>query len=124
MSDPGRTILVVDDEKTVRDLIRWILEEAGFTVLEAGDGDEALEVFRSSGADLVLTDLVMPDREGIETITELRRIDRSARIIAMSGAIDSDTYLKLAGTLGAVCTLNKPFRRDELLAAIDAALTD
>ena len=88
------------------------------------DGNDGLAKFRANPIDLVLMDLVMPTKEGIETIMELHREFSDAKIIAMSGAIHSEGYLRLAGRLGASRTLDKPFTADRLLSAVDTALGD
>jgi DNA-binding response OmpR family regulator len=118
-------ILVVDDEPLLRRTLRTILERAGHVVDEAGDGNQALRAFAAERPDLVITDIVMPDREGIETIAQLRGENPGVPIIAMSGggSAGSTLFLELARQLGATRTLNKPIRQAELLAAVDACLT-
>jgi YesN/AraC family two-component response regulator len=101
-----------------------ILKQGGHCVTEACDGKEGLEKFRANQIDLVLMDVVMPTKEGLETIIELRRDFPDAKIIAMSGAIHSESYLKIAGRLGASRTIDKPFNGDELLSAVNTALGD
>ena len=120
--DGTRTILVIDDEENIRELVRAVLENAGYRVLDAIDGDSGLEMFRANHVDLIITDLIMPGKEGIETITELRREQSDQKIIAMSGAVDSSTYLHLAGSLGADETLAKPFKVSELVEAVERLL--
>jgi DNA-binding NtrC family response regulator len=115
-------ILVIDDDAAVRSLTSDALRRVGHHVSEAGDGKEGLSKFRTDGADLVITDLVMPTNEGIETIMELRRDFPEAKIIAMSGALHSKDYLQLAGRLGALRTLDKPFTTDRLLSVVATAL--
>ena len=105
-------ILVVDDEEGIRTLIRNMLVREGHQVTTACDGVEALRVVDSQAVDLVITDLIMPEMEGVEMISELRRRFPAIKIIAMSGggmggAVD---YLRLAKALGAGQTLAKPFR--------------
>ena len=117
-------ILVVDDEAMLRSTFRSILEKAGHTVVEAGDGDECLKAFRQQRPDLILIDIVMPKREGVETVGELRRLDPHIPIIAMSGGGSAGTtlFLDLAVNLGATEALHKPIRREALLAAVDKHL--
>ena len=95
-------------------------------LIEADSGKDALQVCRTEPPDLVLTDLIMPDTDGMEVIRELRRSAPDVKIIAMSGGgrVDALDYLWIARRLGAVCTLNKPFQTGELVEAIDRALSE
>jgi DNA-binding NtrC family response regulator len=113
---PG-TILVVDDEAGIRSLLRQILVEAGYRVLEAKDGREAQLQVEGSEVDLVITDLAMPDKDGIETIQALHRERPRLKMIAMSGQF-SGPSLQAAEALGAQASLDKPIQRDELLDAV------
>jgi DNA-binding response OmpR family regulator len=117
-------ILLVDDDPDIRSLLKIMLTGEGHEVVEATDGAEALEVAQTQPFDLVLTDLIMPDKEGIETIMELRKKFPRIRIIAMSGGGVGrhGDYLGLAGKLGAMRTLAKPFGVNELKEAVDAVL--
>jgi CheY-like chemotaxis protein len=115
-------ILVVDDDELVRSLAAETLRQDGHLVTEAADGQEGLAQFRASRADLVLTDLVMPVKEGIEMIMELRREYPDTKIIAMSGVVHCHNYLQIAEKLGALRSLGKPFTKDGLLYAVDEAL--
>lgn len=119
-------ILVVDDNAGMRLLLKRILTSAGYDVEEAPDGQVALEIYFRQPSDVVITDLIMPGKEGLETIRELRRRDADARIIAMSaggsGGHGLEQYLKTAKLLGAVRILAKPFSRDEVLKAVSDAL--
>ncbi len=121
--DRTQTILVIDDEENIRELVRAVLENAGYEVLDAADGDIGLEVFRSNQVDLIITDLIMPGKEGIETISELRKQQSDLKIIAISGAVDSSTYLHLAGQLGADETIAKPFHVNELVETVGRLLS-
>ena len=114
-------ILVIDDEEMLR---RTLLERAGHTVVEAEDGKHGLAQFEVQRPDLVLTDIIMPNCEGVETIGEMRRQAPDLPIIAMSGggSRGGDLFLTLAEQLGASATLSKPIRQAELVAAVDAAL--
>jgi CheY-like chemotaxis protein len=114
-------ILVIDDDAALRRVINRTLTHAGHQVAEAEDGAQALRVFNANPADLVVTDIFMPQKEGIETILELRRDHPSVRILAISGNVD-DFYLDFAQNLGAEGTLKKPFRAEELLREIDKLL--
>lgn len=113
-------ILVVDDEAPIRDVMRKMLERAGHVVIEAGDGLEAMQVFEASPTDLVITDILMPDQEGLQTIMELRRDYPDLKIIAISGGgvVGPQTYLRMAEGFGADRTLSKPFTMNDLLEAV------
>jgi DNA-binding response OmpR family regulator len=113
-------VLIIDDDEQVRAFLFEILERAGFAVVEAANGMEGLKLYRSQPTDLVITDLIMPEKEGVETIVELRREFPNARVIAISGGGRSGTkdYLAIAAKLGARRTVAKPFSRQELLDAV------
>jgi CheY-like chemotaxis protein len=119
-------ILVVDDEPAIRLLMRRTLTSAGYEVDEAPDGAAALEIYSREPSTLVVTDLVMPGKEGLETIIELRRRDPAVRIIAISGGGEGqrglEQYLKTARLLGAIRVLQKPFSPQELLDAVAEVL--
>jgi CheY-like chemotaxis protein len=117
-------ILVIDDEQMLRRTLRALLERAGHTVVEAEDGKEGLAQFGIQKPDLVLTDIIMPNSDGVETIGEIRRRAPETPIIAMSGggSIGGDLFLTLAEQLGASATLAKPIRQAELIAAVERAL--
>jgi CheY-like chemotaxis protein len=113
-------ILVVDDEEGVRQWLDKVLEQAGYAVVTAADGAEALRLCREQPADLVIIDLFMPEKEGLETIKELRQMRQDQKVIAISGGgrlVEGD-YLALARNLGATRTLSKPFSAEEILHAI------
>ncbi|MEE9394068.1 MAG: response regulator [Planctomycetota bacterium] len=117
-------ILVIDDDDGVRMLLRRILEQEGYEVEEARNGAIGVRSFRASPVDLVITDIIMPDKEGISTILELREVSEEIKIIAISGGgrISSADHLRTAEDLGVFCTFKKPFDRKELLGAISEAL--
>ena len=121
-----KRVLVIEDDGSVRSLIRKILEGEGYEVLEAPDGDQGVRTFRDERPDLVLTDIFMPEKEGLETISELGLLDPAVRVIAISGGGNMGILnpLPMAAKLGAVRTLAKPFGRRELLEAVVAALED
>jgi CheY-like chemotaxis protein len=118
------SILVIDDDNDLRTVICAILEDEGYQVDEASDGGEGLDQYRSRPTDLVLTDLIMPGQEGVETIMELRKEFPEVRIIAMSGGgrAEAGSVLGFANKLGASETLEKPFSRDVLLQTIEKVL--
>jgi|FLOH01.1.fsa_nt_gi CheY-like chemotaxis protein len=117
-----KRILVVDDEADVRRVACSFLEDAGYETLEAANGVEAIEVMLRIPCDLVLTDLVMPEKEGAETVMELRKTYPGLAIIAMSGVVGAEFYLRAARMLGAGATLLKPFTREELVESVEAML--
>jgi two-component system chemotaxis response regulator CheY len=114
-------ILVVDDKEFIRDLIKEILDPLGHTVFTASSGKEAFQLCHKRSFDLLITDLEMPDMDGIELIGSLRGVQRDLPILAISGAF-SGRFLRIAKALGAVGTLAKPFRVVELLAMVDKVL--
>ena len=115
-------ILVIDDDPDTRAMLEQILKSAGYEVILAADGREGVERYRTSPADLVITDLYMPIQDGSETIRELRSCFPEAAIIAMSGRTDTGAMLSIAQKLGAVGILHKPFLTDELIDAVAKAL--
>ncbi len=119
--DPLARILVADDEAGVRAFLRTVLEEDGYEVIEAADGGQALKEVRAGHVDLVITDLVMPEQEGIETIQALRKEVPGIGIIAVSGAFGGQ-YLSTARMLGADAVLLKPLGADVLLAQVTEVL--
>ena len=120
-ASPSARILVVDDESSVRKFLRAVLEKAGHRVDEASDGALALRYLAKSKVDLVITDLVMPEKEGIEMIQVLRREHPSVPVIAISGA-GGGAYLHIARALGAAAVLSKPLDGDALLHEVAQAL--
>jgi two-component system, chemotaxis family, chemotaxis protein CheY len=120
-----KKILLVDDDEPLRRMIRLTLEQRGFSVVEAKDGNDALAEHTKSPCDLILTDVLMPQRDGLELILALRQVAPSPKLIAMSGGgqLSAARYLRIARRLGAVRILEKPFTAPELIAAIDDAIT-
>jgi CheY-like chemotaxis protein len=114
----GRRILVVDDDDLVRGVLRDMLELAGHEVYEAQNGAEALARLRHSGVDLMLTDLVMPDCDGIEVLRKVREDYPDLPVLAMSGAQSASVYLSAAKALGAGAVLAKPIGPLALAAAV------
>jgi YesN/AraC family two-component response regulator len=113
-------ILIIDDEEMVRDVLRQTLEREGYHVEAAADGERGLALFQSWRPDLVITDILMPGKEGLETIRELRAEDPDVQIIAISGGGDRGdlNFLRAASMFGAVRTLSKPISRDDLLPMV------
>lgn len=119
----GAMILVVDDEEAIRVFFSGVLSEAGYRVVQAADGEEALEKVCENKLDLVLTDLVMPEREGMETIDLLRRSYPELKIVAVSGAFGGG-FLPTARALGARAVLAKPVSPDVLLDTVARVLSE
>jgi CheY-like chemotaxis protein len=119
-------ILIIDDEPLVRAVLRSILERNGYTVMDASDGRAGLALWRHTPSDLVLTDIFMPNTDGIEVILQLTRVWPQAKIIAMTGGAKNgdftSTVAPAALRLGAQRILVKPFTKQTLLAAISAVL--
>jgi len=119
-------VLVIDDEEQVRTLIREVLEGAGHEVMEAGNGREAMKLYEANPTNVVITDLVMPEQDGLEIIRELRRRFPAVKIIAVSGAqqkLNLD-LLYVAEKLGALRTLEKPFEIRKLVALVEELLQE
>lgn len=115
-----KQVLLVDDDEALRRVLSEMLRRAGYAVRVAEDGDVALKMLRQGPVDLVITDLIMPNKEGLETIRELRQIQPGLKILAISGGgrMPPDVYLLLAGHLGANQTLTKPFSSSKLLETV------
>jgi DNA-binding response OmpR family regulator len=113
-------ILVIDDDPHVSGFLHALLTREGYEVELAADGAKGLKAFEAAPSDLVITDIIMPEREGIEVITQLRKLSPSTRIIAISGGgrMGPDAYLPLARNLGASRAFAKPLDKNELLAAV------
>ena len=121
------SILVVDDEDQIRQLIRETLEQAGYHVTEARDGKEALQQYRLAPADVVIMDILMPDQDGLETTATLRREFPNVKVIAITGGSDMIgilNFLDVAKMLGAHRVLQKPFEMKTLLDTVQAELQD
>jgi CheY-like chemotaxis protein len=124
MSGGPRRILVVDDSADIRGFMRAALEHEGYRVALAANGREALEQQRTHAAELLITDIFMPDVDGIETIARFKSEFPAVRVIAMSagGAARMQDYLRIAGYIGADAVLAKPFGVEELIRAVRRAL--
>ena len=116
------SILVIDDDEALCRAVAETLTKAGYETRMFHDGQEALRRFEDDPTDIVLTDVFMPNLDGLEVIAMLRRISPSTCIVAMSGydSADDIDYLKVAKAFGATSTLKKPFRSAELLKAVAA----
>lgn len=105
-TQPLRTVLLVDDEPEIRELLHEILNEHNCNVFQAENGKDAFQLSRNEKIDVLITDLIMPEQEGIETVRQFRQTYPEMKIIAISGA--ADVYLHMARILGADATLRKP----------------
>lgn len=116
------TVLVIDDEPMVRAMLRTVLENAGYRVAEADDGVNGLEALKQYPFGIVITDIMMPNMEGIETIREIRRGFPDTGIVAISGGgtTGNMSYLRMAAVLGADRTLGKPMLVRDLLEAVSS----
>jgi CheY-like chemotaxis protein len=117
-------ILLIDDDEQFRTMLRQLMERNGYEVTEASGGKEGIRLYRESPTDLVITDLIMPGKDGIETIQELKKEFPDIKVIAISGGgrLGPQDYLHLAKMLGARRTLTKPINLTELLKAIEEIL--
>jgi DNA-binding response OmpR family regulator len=117
-------ILVIDDDKLIRSMVSQTLIAQGHEVIEAGDGNEGIDIYCRSQPDLVITDIIMPEKEGLETIKEIRDRSPQARILAISGGgrLGTMDFLQIARKLGADRILHKPFDPDELLDMVEDTL--
>jgi CheY-like chemotaxis protein len=114
-------ILVIDDDKLVREMLVQMLEKEGYEIESASDGDIALKKFHTYNPDLIVTDIIMPEKEGIELIQRFLIEKPDVKIIAISGGalnIDSQSTLQMAKALGAHTTLTKPLSRNEFVTAV------
>ena len=119
------TILVVDDDALVRESIRRVLEKSGHTVTEAPDGKVALRHFAGNPTELVVSDVYMPDMDGIEFLMRLREAFPEVKTLMISGGgkLSSENVLDAASLLGADRVLDKPFSLEELQEAVEAVLS-
>jgi DNA-binding response OmpR family regulator len=119
-----KRILVIDDEVGIRRALRTVLELAGYEVREARNGQDAMRLWREEESDLVITDIHMPDKDGIETILELRALSPDLPIIAVSGSGEkkSRDLLQDAKLSGSIWTMDKPFGLTELLKRVSEVL--
>ncbi len=117
-------ILIVDDDEPIRKTLRRMLEPAGYDVVEAADGREGVELYKEDSVDLVLMDLIMPEKEGIQAAAELRHYDPEVKIIAISGGgrIGNIQVLRIAQKFGIEHALPKPIRLGKLLALVNEVL--
>ncbi|VAX22872.1 hypothetical protein MNBD_NITROSPINAE04-701 [hydrothermal vent metagenome] len=117
-------VMIIDDDQYVRSVVKQMLEAAGYVVTEASSGREGIEKHKENPADLIITDIIMPDEGGLETIMKLKRDYPKIKIIAISGGgrIVQVDFLDIAKNLGVLRTMQKPLERAELLTAVEEAL--
>lgn len=115
-------VLVIDDDKELRDLARRMLESGGHSVIEAVDGVEGVKEFKKESPDVVIADIIMPNADGLDVIRRILDIKPKAKIIAISGGgrLSGQTYLNHARKFGACAVLEKPFVPEQLLSLIDS----
>lgn len=113
-------ILIIDDEVQIREMLEQMLTREGYEVVNAPDGKVGMKVCREQHIDLIITDIIMPEKDGIEMILELRHDFPNLKVIAISGGgrLGPDGYLEMAKKLGAHKTFFKPFNRKEILDAV------
>lgn len=118
-------ILIIDDDDLLRGVLAKALTHAGHEVIQAADGQQGLDLFFATTVDLVITDLIMPVQEGVETILQLRQQNATIPIIAISGGVpNSKVYLEIAEKIGAKRILPKPFTPQELIKVISEVLAE
>ena len=115
-----KKILIIDDDDLFRDMMKKLLERAGYQVFEAMNGYDGLKMAEKMNADLIVTDIIMPEKEGIETIIELRKDHPETKIIAVSGGgrLTPEFHLSLAQKMGVQKSFAKPFDNKQFLAAV------
>ncbi|MBW1635787.1 MAG: response regulator [Deltaproteobacteria bacterium] len=115
-----KRILIIDDEQIVLEVLCKILELEGYEVVTAASGDEGIELFAQNPFDLVVTDMVMPGKDGLQTILALRQESPDLAVIAMSGGgtISKERYLAVAGYLDGIVTITKPFSLESITEAV------
>jgi two-component system cell cycle response regulator CpdR len=116
-----RKVLIIDDEPYILLMLKKMLEKAGYEVDMASNGKEGLDLFEKHAADLVITDIIMPDKEGLEIILEMKKQRPDLKIIAISGGgrISPESYLECAKHFGASRVFQKPFKQKELISAVN-----
>ena len=113
-------ILIIDDEPHILMMLKKMMEKAGYEIDLAANGKEGMELFQKSPSDLVITDIIMPEKEGLETIREMKRMQPKLKIIAMSGGgkISAENYLETASIFGATRIIQKPFTQNDMVSAV------
>jgi CheY-like chemotaxis protein len=119
-----KKILVIDDDAVVRETIIQVLESEGYLVVSAEDGRRGLACYRNEAPDLVITDIIMPEMEGLQALAQIRDLNPAAKMIAISGGarIGNTDFLEIARLLGASDVISKPFDPDDFLIRIGKCL--
>ena len=120
-------ILIIDDEPQIQTMLTKLFREEGYEVEAASNGNQGLQMFKASSYDLVITDIIMPEKEGLETIRDLKKIDPSVKIIVMTGGsnkYNSEMYLELGVKFGAITAFEKPIRRNQLLKKVKEIMSN
>lgn len=116
-------VLIIDDDEILNEMIAVLLQSHSFETISAFNGKEGVDALRNEGIDLVITDIIMPDKEGLQTIREIKSISPQTPIVAISGGGKNNAdYLSMAGLMGADRTFRKPFDHEEFLTAINELL--
>lgn len=118
----SRTILIADDNDDILEYMSYVLEKEGYTILVARNGAESMRICASTSIDLLITDLIMPEKEGLETIKDLHSKNGQLGVIAMSGSAQSITYFQVAQCFGAHAVLQKPFSNQVLIGTVKEVL--
>jgi DNA-binding NtrC family response regulator len=119
-------ILIIDDDESITSLLRMVLSRQGYEVLTAANGRERVKLFNSTPADLVISDILMPEMDGLEALKQLRQLSPNLKLIAVSGGgvrLKMDV-LRVAELLGAAATFEKPYKIDALLASVRQLLAE
>jgi YesN/AraC family two-component response regulator len=118
-------ILIIDDEPYILLMLKKMLEKAGYIVDLASNGREGMQLFEKESADLVITDIIMPDKEGLELILEMKKQHPTLKIIAMSGGgrLSPESYLECAKHFGAEKIFQKPFKQKEFVSAVQELMS-
>jgi DNA-binding NtrC family response regulator len=121
-----KKILIIDDEPHILLMLKKMLERIGYEIDLAANGNEGLELFKRNPSSLVITDIIMPEKEGLETIREMKRVSPDLKIIAMSGGgkVSADNYLEIAKIFGASKVIEKPFTQQEMVSAVRELMGD
>lgn len=119
-------ILIIDDDYHILKMMKKMLERAGFEVELALNGIEGIRAFKNTQADLVICDIIMPEKEGLETIREMKRLYPDLKILAMSGGgrVSSKNYLNTASAFGATRTMGKPFSQKQMVSTVKELMSD
>jgi len=119
------SVLLIEDEELVRELLKEVLEINGFQVLTANNGIDGVRLFKESPTDIVITDLVMPEQEGVKTTLQIKKLAPHVKIIVISGKLETESMnsAPILTMMGADLVLKKPFKNETLLENVNALLT-